>query len=157
MALSKFSQNRALQIAGTAAIFYIIRNVPLSMEVKRQVVEVMLDAIETFPDETIIVRNCCLASCQLDVPTDVVFAYSRMVKALVGILSNHFADTTTPRVIVYLLNSMACHVEGDHKVEVGRYGAIQAVIDHIRRKTKRKICDEMLEVCWSFLWNVTGK
>lgn len=42
-ALSKHCQNRPLQIAGTAAIFYIIRNVQLSIRVRRQVVEVMLD------------------------------------------------------------------------------------------------------------------
>lgn len=113
--------------------------------------------MENFPDETIIVRNCCLASCQMDVPGDVAFAYKRMVRVLVQVLNNHFADSTTPRVVVYLLNSMACHVEGEHKVEVGNFGAIEAVVDHIRRKMKRCICDEVLEVSWSFLWNVTGE
>ncbi|CAD5213987.1 unnamed protein product [Bursaphelenchus okinawaensis] len=156
-ALQKHRNHRAVQIAGTAAVFYIIRNVQLSAAVKRRVVEVMLDAMETFPDETVIVRNCCLAACQLEVPGDVAFAYRRMVKILVHILNNHYADITTPRVVVYLLNSMACHVEGDHKVEVGNFGAIEAVVDHIRRKTKRRICDEVLEVSWSFLWNVTDE
>ncbi|CAD5220313.1 unnamed protein product [Bursaphelenchus xylophilus] len=156
-ALQRHHNHRAIQIAGTAAIFYIIRNVQLSVSIRRDVVEIMLDAMENFPDETIIVRNCCLAACQLDVPADVAFAYKRMVKVLVHILNNHYADSTTPRVVVYLLNSMACHVEGEHKVEVGNFGAIEAVVDHIRRKTKRRICDEVLEVSWSFLWNVTDE
>ena len=76
----------------------------------------------------------------------VVFAYGRMVRSLVRILNIHSSDSTTPRVVTYLLNSMACHVEGQHKIEVGIYGAIEAVVEHVRRKVLRENCDEVLEV-----------
>ncbi|KAI6214672.1 Leucine Rich Repeat family protein, protein [Aphelenchoides besseyi] len=156
-ALTKHKYHRAVQISGTAAIFYIIRSVNMEPPVKRRVVEVMLDAVENFCDEQITVRNCCLSFCQIDVPKDVAFVYCRMVKLLVRILNNHCADPTTPRVVTYLLNSMACHVEGLHKIQVGTYGAIDAVVDHIRRKVLRSLCDEVLEISWSFLWNVTDE
>lgn len=89
-ALSTHRYSRTLQISGTAALFYAIRHAAsLSPIVKRRVVEVMLDALETFNDEPVIVRNSCLSFCQLDIPKDVVFAYPRMVSLLVRVLNSH--------------------------------------------------------------------
>ncbi|KAF1763580.1 hypothetical protein GCK72_011847 [Caenorhabditis remanei] len=52
---------------------------------------------------------------------------------------------------------MACHVEGDQKVQVGSYGAIEMILDQINRKHTANICDDVMEVGWSFLWNITDE
>jgi len=44
---------------------------------------------------------------------------------LVKVLETHNSDVLTQRIVVFLLNSMACHVEGEQKVEVGEIGAIE--------------------------------
>lgn len=108
--------------------------------------------MDTFNDEPVIVRNCCLSFCQINIPQDVVFIYSKMISLLVRILNSHSTDTTTPRVVIYLLNSLACQTGHDCKIEAGTYGAIQAVMTHILRKIERNICDETVEVSFSFLW-----
>ncbi|KAI6176551.1 hypothetical protein M3Y97_00810300 [Aphelenchoides bicaudatus] len=149
--------DRTLQISGTAALFYAIRNNLMDSIVKRRVVEVMLAALETFNDEPVIVRNCCLSLCQLNIPQDVVFVYSRMISLLVQILNCHSTDNTTPRVVIYLLNSLACQTGSDCKSIAGIHGAIESVMAHIERKLQKKICDEIVDVSFSFLWNITDE
>jgi Zyg-11 family protein len=90
-ALSIHRHVRTLQTSGTAALFYAIRHTSnsMSLTLKRRVVEVILDILDNYNDEAIIVRNSCLSFCQLEIPKDVVFAYSRMVIVLVRILNTH--------------------------------------------------------------------
>lgn len=52
---------------------------------------------------------------------------------------------------------MACHVEGDQKVQVGSFGAIEMILDQIQRKHGSNTCDDVMEVGWSFLWNITDE
>lgn len=52
---------------------------------------------------------------------------------------------------------MACQTGHDSKVEVGISGAIHAIMQHISRKIERQVCDETVEVSWSFLWNITDE
>lgn len=66
-----------------------------------------------------------LSLCQFEIPQDIVFDYARVAKLLVHVLQAHNADNLTQRIVVFLLNSMACHVEGDQKLQVGDIGAIE--------------------------------
>lgn len=62
----------------------------------------------------------------------------------------------TQRIAVFLLNSMACHVDGQQKVLVGQLNAIEVILAQIQRKHHANVCDDVMEVGWSFLWNITG-
>lgn len=55
-------------------------------------------------------------------------SFSRLAILLVTVLQHHNADNLTQRIVVFLLNSMACHVEGDQKVQVGSFGAIEVTL-----------------------------
>lgn len=71
------------------------------------------------------VRNCCLSLCQFEIPLEILFDYGRVARLLVAVLQHHNSDHLTQRIVVFLLNSMACHVEGEQKVQVGNIGAIE--------------------------------
>ncbi|KAK6010597.1 hypothetical protein OSTOST_24371, partial [Ostertagia ostertagi] len=43
------------------------------------------------------------------------------------------------------------------KVQVGSFGAIEMILDQIRRKLATNMCDDVMEVGWSFLWNITDE
>lgn len=79
-------------------------------------------------DEQVMVRNCCLSLCQFEIPQEILFDYGRVAQLLVRVLQTHSSDSLTQRIVVFLLNSMACHVEGDQKVQVGDIGAIEVNI-----------------------------
>ncbi len=57
---------------------------------------------------------------------------------------------------IYLLNSLACQVDGDQKTIVGDLGAIDKMLSLIDSRLHRNICDEVMETAWSTMWNVTG-
>uniref|UniRef100_A0A914WS21 Uncharacterized protein n=1 Tax=Plectus sambesii TaxID=2011161 RepID=A0A914WS21_9BILA len=146
-----------LQIAGSASLFYIIRQVTMNRVTKRNVVTALLNGMDAHMEEQVMVRNCCLSLCQFEIPQEILFDYNRVARLLVVVLRHHSADHLTQRIVVFLLNSMACHVEGEQKVQVGNIGAIEAILDQIRRKHAASICDDVMEVGWSFLWNITDE
>lgn len=58
---------------------------------------------------------------------------------------------------IYLLNSLACQVDGEQKTIVGDLGAIEKMLQLIEARFNRNVCDEVMETAWSTMWNVTGK
>lgn len=156
-AMHRHLADSTLQIAGSASLFYIIRKVDMNRDTKRRVVSALLSGMEVHMEEQVMVRNCCLSLCQFEIPQDILFDYSRLAVLLVSVLQHHNADNLTQRIVVFLLNSMACHVEGDQKVQVGSYGAIEMILDQISRKHTASVCDDVMEVGWSFLWNITDE
>ncbi|CAB3402102.1 unnamed protein product [Caenorhabditis bovis] len=156
-AMQRHLHDSTLQIAGSASLFYIIRKVDMNRDTKKQVVSALLSGMEVHMEEQVMVRNCCLSLCQFEIPQDILFDYSRLAVLLVTVLQHHNADNLTQRIVVFLLNSMACHVEGDQKVQVGSFGAIEMIIDQIARKHNGNTCDDVMEVGWSFLWNITDE
>ncbi|KAE9421107.1 hypothetical protein Angca_005735, partial [Angiostrongylus cantonensis] len=156
-AMQNHLEDSTLQIAGSASLFYIIRKVSMNRDTKKRVVSALLSGMETHMEEQVMVRNCCLSLCQFEIPQEILFDYSRLAILLVTVLQHHNADNLTQRIVVFLLNSMACHVEGDQKVQVGSFGAIEMILDQIRRKLGTNVCDDVMEVGWSFLWNITDE
>jgi len=47
-------------------------------------------------------------------------------------------------------------VDGDQKTLVGELGAVDKMLQLIRNRLSRNICDEVMETAWSTMWNVTG-
>ena len=58
---------------------------------------------------------------------------------------------------VTLLNALAMQVGGDQKIYIGKLKAIEILIDIIRAKIEFDNCDEILEIAWSTLWNITDE
>uniref|UniRef100_A0A1I7ZS12 Calmodulin n=2 Tax=Steinernema glaseri TaxID=37863 RepID=A0A1I7ZS12_9BILA len=156
-AMKTHLSDSTLQIAGSASLFYIIRQVDMNRHTKMDVIAALLSGMEEHLEEQVMVRNCCLSLCQFEIPQDILFDYNHVARLLVQVLEKHHGDQLTQRIVVFLLNSMACHVDGDQKIEVGFIGAIETILAQIRRKLAAAICDEVMEVGWSFLWNITDE
>jgi hypothetical protein len=56
---------------------------------------------------------------------------------------------------MHLLNILACGLNRNDKLLVGSL-AIPVVMNLIKTKIRAKESDDILEVGWSFLWNITG-
>jgi Zyg-11 family protein len=57
---------------------------------------------------------------------------------------------------MHLLNILACSVHGSNKSSVGQL-AIPIAMDLIKSKIRFEEADDILEVTWSFLWNITDE
>nr|CAI5840564.1 unnamed protein product [Callosobruchus analis] len=107
-------------------------------------------------DDTMM-RNGCLTLCQFKIPVDVLFDYERLVNILLHSVHGMAQESFVQRIGIYLLNSLACQVDGYQKVKLGELGAIDKMMWLITERLGRGICDDVLEVAWSTMWNVTDE
>ncbi|OWF49357.1 protein zer-1 homolog [Mizuhopecten yessoensis] len=152
--------DKQIQISGSASLFYIVKGPHkdnITYLQKRRLISCLLDAMERQHDEMTMLRNGCLTICNLSIPQDVLFCYKRLVKVLIDLLKISDQEEFIQRISIYLLNCLACQVDGDEKRTVGTLGAVEVMLDLIRNKWLNHVCDEVLEVAWSTLWNVTDE
>lgn len=52
---------------------------------------------------------------------------------------------------------MACQVDGRQKLFLGDLGAISTMLTLIKDRLTRNVFDDVMEVAWSTMWNVTDE
>uniref|UniRef100_A0A2P2HVY8 Protein zer-1 homolog n=1 Tax=Hirondellea gigas TaxID=1518452 RepID=A0A2P2HVY8_9CRUS len=173
-AMSRYHYDESIQISGSASLFYIMRaeaeaRHPVHPAARQQMITLMINAMERFPKDNILMRNGCLTISQLKVPQQVLFEYERLVKLLLNLIrrrgnyqpalsdQQHNMCDFVCRISIYLLNSLACQVEGPHKLLVGDLGAVETMLGLIREKLGNGTHDDILELAWSVMWNVTDE
>ena len=98
--------------------------------------------------------NVCLLS-RIS-PNNVLINFQ--VKILLHIVSeNSSEDSFNQRAGIFLLNSLACQVDGEQKVLVGNLGAVEKMLQIISEKLEQGHCDDVMETAWSTMWNVTDE
>lgn len=104
-----------------------------------------------------------------------LFEYERLVRILLHGVSDT-EQSFVQRIAIYLLNSLACQVDGNQKLFLGDLGAIsvsffprqlstifvktffpQTMLNLINDRLNRKVFDDVMEVAWSTMWNVTDE
>ena len=70
---------------------------------------------------------------------------------------NSSEDSFNQRAGIFLLNSLACQVDGEQKVLVGSLGAVEKMLHIITEKLEQGNCDDVMETAWSTMWNVTDE
>jgi len=88
--------------------------------------------------------------------------FARLVEIVLLCVSNRYDYTPTgnnfiQRAGICLLNALACQVEGQQKLLVGDFGAMEKMLGIIQERLRSKTCDEVLETAWSTMWNVTDE
>lgn len=160
-AMDRHLTTKHIQISGSATLFYIVKNkdipIMLSCRIKRAIVTTLLNGMNSHKNDDTMMRNGCLTLCQFKIPHDVLFEYKRLVGILLHIVSEMEQEGFVQRLGTYLLNSLACQVDGPQKQMLGDLGAVNRMLVIIDDRISRKVCDDVLEVAWSTMWNVTDE
>ncbi|XP_071548174.1 protein zer-1 homolog isoform X2 [Panulirus ornatus] len=161
LAMLRHRREKHIQISGSASLFYIAKSEDknsLSVRARQKMIVVLLDAMETHLDDSTMMRNGCLTLCQFRIPQDVLFEYRRLVQLLLRLIRcRGDGDDFVRHIAIYLLNSLACQVDGEQKELVGDLGAIETMLKLISDRLQRHMHDDMLEIAWSAMWNVTDE
>lgn len=159
-AMDRHVSEKHIQISGSATLFYIVKGKErdrIGIKLKRRIITALLDGMEAhFGDDTMM-RNGCLTLCQFKIPTDVLFEYERVVQILLNGVTDVTQEGFVQRIAIYLLNSLACQVDGKQKRFLGNHGAIGKMLHLISDRLEHRVCDDVLEVAWSTMWNVTDE
>lgn len=162
-AMDRHTNEKHIQISGSASLYYIVKSeyiqADLNLKVKRKILSVLFNGMITHKSDDTMMRNGCLTLCHFKMPQDVLFDYCRLVQILLHIISakNNEESHFIKRVAMFLLNSLACQVEGEQRELVGRLGAIEKLLNIIKEKLRLGNCDDVMETAWSAMWNVTDE
>ncbi|ESO12948.1 hypothetical protein HELRODRAFT_105637 [Helobdella robusta] len=162
-AMDTHPHSNDIQISGSASLFYLVKGdlrPYLTTKIKRHVVRTILDAVE---DNISVIsnmpRNGCLTLSHLDLPYDLLHEYRRVIQLLLGIIRQPTSGESVlvQRVGLSLINSMACQVDNEEKMMLGELGSFEIILELIEKKQEENVCDEVMEVSWSFMWNATDE
>lgn len=159
-AMNRHVSKKHIQISGSASLFYIVKikdKPTLPLSTKRRIITTLLNGMNCHKHDDTMMRNGCLTLCQFKIPHDVLFEYERLVPMLLHIVSDMEQEGFVQRIGIYLLNSLACQVDGTQKKLLGELGAIDKMLALINDRLRRARCDDVLEVAWSTMWNVTDE
>lgn len=159
-AMARYPSHKHIQIAGSASLFYLVKGDErpnFSVNIRRKIIKCLLDAMARHRRDTTMLRNGCLTMIHFKIPQDVLFEYERLVDVLLCIVPQEEQDEFVQRIGIYLLNSLACQVDGHQKLLVGDKGAIQIMLQLIEGRLRTSTSDEVMETAWSTMWNVTDE
>jgi len=162
LAMNSYVTDKAVQISGSASLFYVVKGElkhQFTTNIKKQLLQIILNGMEHHMDEPTMLRNGCLTLCHFTLPQDVFHCYERLVRLLhsVAVLTLPENENFVQRISIYLLNSLACQVDTKEKLLIGQLGAFKTMLRIIQERIACRLCDEVMEVAWSMMWNVTDE
>lgn len=83
--------------------------------------------------------------------------YEQLIKLLLYTVIHSEPEGFVQRIGIYLLNSLACQVEGREKKLLGKLGCVKTMLELIQYRIISNVSDEVLEVAWSTMWNMTDE
>ncbi|ESP01735.1 hypothetical protein LOTGIDRAFT_139253, partial [Lottia gigantea] len=158
--MQRHPHDKHVQITGSASLFYIAKGEQkdnLTQQQKRRFIDLVLDGMENFSNERTMMRNGCLTLCYFNVSQEVVYYCARLSTVLLNMLKSDIQDDFMHRIGIYLINCLACQVKHKQKALIGELGAIETMLKIIKKKIEEKECDDMMEVAWSSMWNITDE
>ncbi|XP_055700674.1 protein zer-1 homolog [Phlebotomus papatasi] len=159
-AMDRHLHVKHMQISGSATLFYIVKGRDKSKfgtPLKNHIIRTLLNGMSAHLSDDTMMRNGCLTLCQFTIPNDVLFEYERLVRILLHGVSDTEQEGFVQRIAIYLLNSLACQVDGRQKLFLGDLGAISTMLSLINDRLTRNVFDDVMEVAWSTMWNVTDE
>lgn len=83
--------------------------------------------------------------------------YEALVKVLLYSARHAESEGFVQRIGIYLLNSLACQVEGTKKRLLGKLGCVGTMLILVHDRVECDLPDDVLEVAWSTMWNMTDE
>ncbi|XP_003702430.1 protein zer-1 homolog [Megachile rotundata] len=159
-AMEKHPLQNLIQISGSATLFYIVKmkeKGELEQRLKERIVRTLLVGMSNHRNEETMMRNGCLTLCQFQLPQDVMSNYKALVELLLHSAKHAAQESYVQRIGIFLLNTLACRVTGREKRLLGSLGCIKTMLELIKYRVESRRFDDVLEVAWSTMWNVTDE
>ncbi|XP_070531887.1 LOW QUALITY PROTEIN: protein zer-1 homolog [Ptychodera flava] len=151
---------QVVQISGSASLYHLTKRdayAKLGHSLRRKSIVALINAMENLPREPTLQRNACLTLCNFKVPEELEFVYERVARQLLRLATDEMNDDFIQKVAVYLCNAIVCQVDGVQKQLVGKIGVVKTMLKLIKERLENRNCDEVMEIAWSTLWNVTDE
>ncbi|KAM7358092.1 protein zer-1 homolog isoform 2-T2 [Cochliomyia hominivorax] len=159
-AMDRHLKFKHMQISGSATLFYIVKGRDRSKfgtPLRNHIIRTLLNGMEMHVNDDTMLRNGYLTLTQFQMPNDVLFEYERLIIILLYGVSKTEQEGFVQRIAIYLLNTLACQVDGRQKLFLGELGVVSTMLSLIKDRLTRSVFDDVMEVAWSTMWNVTDE
>jgi len=161
----KFQSDTKIQNLAVVMMYYLLQHVQnnkadYNVLVKKKILSMLLGIMDRNRESDImLVKHCFMVIWKMKVPDDLMCLFEKVIDMLIvmgEIYCGQDMEDYIEKSVVHLLNTLVCHVFGDLKRVVG-VKIIDSMLKIIRVKLNKGQCDDMMEVAWSVLWNVTDE
>ncbi|UJR26229.1 hypothetical protein I4U23_007572 [Adineta vaga] len=171
-AMERHLYDRSLQTSGSACLYYVVdmfQNESDSMLEKyndylKRLLIIILSAMNVHLQHSAMIRNGLLtiSRMQMHLPNHIMSAFEETVNLLLKFIRLFFHETVVHEQVLLhnalsVLNHIACSVDGQEKLFIGRVGVIETAVEIVRRYWLKKSNCETVEVAWTLLWNITDE
>ncbi|CAF0977812.1 unnamed protein product [Adineta ricciae] len=171
-AMERHLYDRSLQTSGSACLYYVVemfQNESDTMLAKyndylKRLLIAILAAMNTHLQHPAMIRNGLLtiSRIQMHLPNHIMSAFEETVNVLIKFIQLFLYEAVAHDQILLhnalsVLNHVACSVDGQEKLYIGRVGVIETAVGIIRRYWTKKSNCETVEVAWTLLWNITDE
>lgn len=159
-AMDRHLKFKHMQISGSATLFYIVKGrdrTKFGTPLRNHIIRTLLNGMEMHITDDTMLRNGYLTLTQFQMPNDVLFEYERLITILLHGVSKSEQEGFVQRIAIYLLNTLACQVDGRQKLFLGELGVVSTMLSLIKDRLTRSVFDDVMEVAWSTMWNVTDE
>jgi len=161
--MERHPREKKMQRHASALLYYLLpllsnSNLGFTRVVRQRLLSVLLGVMGQYREDSVLMRNGCMVLWRFDTPQDLLAQYSAVVDILlyVGEYYSGDGESYIQRSAIFLLNSLVCQVDGEQK-KVRGLSIIDGMLWVVKRKLQMSICDEVMEVAWSVMWNVTDE
>jgi len=147
----------------SALLYYLLpllanSNQGFDRVIRQRLLTVLLKVMATFKEDSVLMRNGCMVLWRFDTPQDLLAQYAPVVDILLYVGENYNGDGESyiQRSAILLLNSLVCQVDGEQK-KVRGLEIIDGMLWVVQHKLQMELCDDVMEVAWSVMWNVTDE
>jgi len=169
LAMNQYIDDEHLQFTGSACLFHIIHGDPtddygyikrlksINAKMKRKIIGTLLNTMFYYKNDRHFQRNGITMLNIFD-GEHLIYEFERVVQILPHVIASiNFNHIIVQEMPFHILDTIIWHVEGDQKLRIGDLGAVEKMLEVIRKKLYSKGCDNVLIQAWSTLWNVTDE
>ncbi|VVC37615.1 Armadillo-type fold,Leucine-rich repeat domain, L domain-like,Armadillo-like helical [Cinara cedri] len=156
--LTRNVRDRIIQINGSAILYSIIKEDPSllnNITVKGNIINTLITGMEFNNYEETVIRNGCLTLYQLRISPVMILEFNRLIRLLLHILTFSVNEGFVQQITIHLLNIIVEQVNDKQRNEIGDAGITEKLMGIIHDRYRRRVFDNVLEVAWLAILNLT--
>ncbi|XP_077981711.1 protein zyg-11 homolog B-like [Glandiceps talaboti] len=157
--MANHRQHLGVQMAASACLYNLSKqqladNIHIS--VLKDVIQLTMDAMETFPNHQQLQKNALLTLCSDTILQDVTFDRFRAAKLVMDCLCT-FEDASMSRMAVAICSILAAKISTEQTALLGSKPYMKKLLNIVKTKAEEVQADVTLKFTLSALWNLTDE
>lgn len=160
VAMETHRSSSIIQMKGCLSLSYITMQTDktvLTATVRGKIVDVLVRALQNYPQDRDLRASSCQTLCQFAKPIDLLLRTRELVPQLLKLIleNNDRRDPWSCLYALHLVHILTSRVGEEYRVVTAQFGAMEVVFSVIRNWRGLKYYEEMYKFCWAIVCQLT--